>query len=308
VEDPQSNSGKFTVSFRNPTKNISGVKAYKDTYELFSHLLFRNCNLGFVSGGYRGIDYPGYGITRSGYELAKHFEKPCVVIMCNAGLPDSNQNSDALGLYGMHWGDDTEALSLMSDGAVFIAPFGAWTYIELALLTRRQKPVVIYFEDKLFGSAHPPENEEERKNVTDNWKNLGYADSDHAGIILLLKSKSDDAAKFKIDKNAFWGTWYHHFDKDKKYSVPIVNTHAAAAKYVLDNLESPCEYTKKARYLAAALDIDPTANVDTTLDRKLTYRMDPFSGVYETVNIKTSGLAVESGVRDFCLTNTNVVK
>ena len=33
-------------------------RSYDDTYELFSNLLYRNCNLGFITEGYKGIHYP----------------------------------------------------------------------------------------------------------------------------------------------------------------------------------------------------------------------------------------------------------
>ena len=109
--------------------NSAAQNAYKYTQELFSNLLFRNCNLGFISGGYSGFNATQFGITRSGYEMAKKYEKPVVTIMCNAGRFDKNENSDAIGFYGMHWSDDTRALSSFSDAAIMIAPFGAWSQI-----------------------------------------------------------------------------------------------------------------------------------------------------------------------------------
>jgi len=128
------------------TDNFSASQnAYKYTKELYSNLLFRNCNLGFISGGYSGVGATQFGITRSGYEMAKKYEKPIVTIMCNAGRFDKNEHSDATGFYGMHWSDDTRALSTFADAAIMIAPFGAWSQIELFYLSYKNKPCSIYF-------------------------------------------------------------------------------------------------------------------------------------------------------------------
>lgn len=125
------------------------MNAYNFTKEIISGLLFRNCNLGIISGGYSGILASECGITRTGYEIAKHYEKPVVTIMCSAGRFDRNRNSDAIGFYGIHWGDDTKALSSFADGAVMIAPFGAWSQVELFFLSYKKKPCAIYL-DQLY--------------------------------------------------------------------------------------------------------------------------------------------------------------
>lgn len=270
--------------------NQTPLRTYHDTYELFSNLLFRNCNLGFMTGGYKGVDFPGYGVTRSGYELAKHFEKPSVVIMCNAGVADSHEHTDALGLYGMHWGDDTEVLSLMADAGIFIAPFGAWTYIEIALLSHRQKPIVIYFDSDLFILN------------SSNWEKLGYGKSDHPNIQKLLASKDNDDgfAKYKITKNSFWGSWYVHYDTKKEHGIPIVRDYAAAATYILANLESPCAYTTKAHLLAKALGIHNETPIKLTLNRSLEYKLNDFTGTYEKVNINRSNLTEMVNNTNYC--------
>lgn len=117
--------------FYEPVDKTATMNAYNFTKEIISGLLFRNYNLGIISGGYSGILASECGITRTGYEIAKHYEKPVVTIMCSAGRFDRNRHSDAIGYYGMHWGDDTKALSSFADGAVMIAPFGAWSQVEL---------------------------------------------------------------------------------------------------------------------------------------------------------------------------------
>jgi len=133
--------------FYEPTKKTAAMNAYKFTKEIMSGMLFRNCNLGIISGGYSGIIASECGITRTGYEVAKHYEKPVVTIMCNAGRFDKNKHSDAIGYYGMHWGDDTKALSSFADGAVMIAPFGAWSQVELFFLSYKKKPCAIYLDE-----------------------------------------------------------------------------------------------------------------------------------------------------------------
>lgn len=135
--------------FYEPTNKTAAMKAYEYTKEIMSGLLFRNCNIGIITGGYSGIVASECGITRTGYEVAKHYEKPVVTIMCNAGRFDKNKHSDAIGYYGMHWGDDTKALSSFADGAVMISPFGAWSQVELFFLSYKKKPCAIYL-DKLY--------------------------------------------------------------------------------------------------------------------------------------------------------------
>lgn len=144
VKDNSSNT--FMHTFYVPEKKSAAQLAYIHTKEIMSNLLFRECNLGIVTGGYSGLVASECGITRTGYEIAKHYEKPIVTIMCNAGRFDKNKHSDAIGYYGMHWGDDTKALSSLVDGAVMIAPFGAWSQVELFYLSYKKKPVCIYLD------------------------------------------------------------------------------------------------------------------------------------------------------------------
>jgi hypothetical protein len=64
--------------------------------------------------------------------------------MCAEGELDAHQFSDATLIYGEHWGEDTIALSQLTDGAIIIAPFGGWTYVECLALLAKRKIVAIY--------------------------------------------------------------------------------------------------------------------------------------------------------------------
>jgi hypothetical protein len=94
-----------------------------------SNLLFASPAYGFISGGYKGFKDNAYGITRSGYEIAKKYNRPILTIMCKEGMHDAHEYSDATLIYGEHWGEDTIALSQLTDGAIIIAPFGCLTYV-----------------------------------------------------------------------------------------------------------------------------------------------------------------------------------
>lgn len=111
---------------------------------IMSNLLFTSPAYGFISGGYKGFKDDAYGITRSGYEIAKKYNRPILTIMCKEGMHDSHEYSDATLIYGEHWGEDTIALSQLTDGAIIIAPFGGWTYVECLALLSQQKIVGIY--------------------------------------------------------------------------------------------------------------------------------------------------------------------
>jgi hypothetical protein len=111
---------------------------------VMSNLLFTNPEYGFISGGYKGFKQNAYGITRSGYEIAKQYNRPILTIMCKEGMHDAHEYSDATLIYGEHWGEDTIALSQLTDGAIVIAPFGGWTYIECLSLLATKKIVGIY--------------------------------------------------------------------------------------------------------------------------------------------------------------------
>jgi hypothetical protein len=127
-----------------PENKSAAQMAYLYTKELLSNLLFRECNLGIIICGYGGVIASECGITRTVYELAKYYEKPVISITCNAGLFDKNAHSDVIGYYGMHWGEDTKALSSYVDGAIMIAPFGAWSQLELFYLLNKEKPTAIF--------------------------------------------------------------------------------------------------------------------------------------------------------------------
>jgi hypothetical protein len=111
---------------------------------IMSNLLFTSPAYGFISGGYKGFKDDAYGITRSGYEIAKKYNRPILTIMCKEGMHDAHEYSDATLIYGEHWGEDTIALSQLTDGAIIIAPFGGWTYVECLALLSQNKIVGIY--------------------------------------------------------------------------------------------------------------------------------------------------------------------
>jgi hypothetical protein len=111
---------------------------------VMSNLIFASPSYAFISGGYKGFKESKYGITRSGYEIAKKYNRPILTIMCAEGLHDSHDYSDAQLIYGEHWGEDSIALSQLTDGAIVISPFGGWTYIECLTLLANKKIVVIY--------------------------------------------------------------------------------------------------------------------------------------------------------------------
>ena len=111
---------------------------------VMSNLIFTSPSYGFISGGYKGFKDNAYGITRSGYEIAKKYNRPILTIMCKEGMHDAHEYSDATLIYGEHWGEDTIALSQFTDGAIIIAPFGGWTYVECLALLAQKKVVGIY--------------------------------------------------------------------------------------------------------------------------------------------------------------------
>ncbi len=119
------------------------IKAKKITKKLISNLLFLMPKTGFITGGYKGFKSKMYGITRSGYEIAKEYEKPILTIMCKEGLDDYHLFADATYVFGEHWGEDTIALSSLTDGAIFIAPVGGWSFLEMMNIIYHDKPVAI---------------------------------------------------------------------------------------------------------------------------------------------------------------------
>jgi hypothetical protein len=123
---------------------IIQVRTAVITDYIMSNLLFASPSYAFISGGYKGFKDNKYGVTRSGYEISKRYNRPILTIMCAEGLHDSHAYSDAILIYGEHWGEDSIALSQLTDGAIIIAPFGGWTYIECLTLLANKKIVGIY--------------------------------------------------------------------------------------------------------------------------------------------------------------------
>ena len=131
--------GKARFGFANIINRTALLTDY-----VMSNLIFTSPTYAFISGGYKGFKSNKYGITRSGYEIAKKYNRPILTIMCKEGMVDAHEYSDATLIYGEHWGEDTIALSQLTDGAIVIAPFGGWTYIECLALLANKKIVGIY--------------------------------------------------------------------------------------------------------------------------------------------------------------------
>ena len=166
INDTTSRTEKILTDYQLKYISILGKARFGDsdikyrtailTDYIMSNLLFTSPAYGFMSGGYKGFKDNKFGITRSGYEIAKKYNRPILTIMCKEGMHDYHEYSDATLIYGEHWGEDTIALSQFTDGAIVIAPFGGWTYIECLALLKNKKIVGIYndlynilnFEDK----------------------------------------------------------------------------------------------------------------------------------------------------------------
>lgn len=102
----------------------------------------REKKLVILTGGYKGELDGKYGATRAGYDLAKKNGIGSLVIMPKAGEKDSHVNVDVKNIVGDMWGDDTQALITACDAAIVLTPHGLWTEIEVANLTRQDKPFV----------------------------------------------------------------------------------------------------------------------------------------------------------------------
>ena len=155
-------------------KNIIYRTSFVSDY-VMANLLFASPTYAFISGGYKGFKSQAYGVTRSGYEIAKKYNRPILTIMCKEGEIDSHEFSDAKLIYGEHWGEDTIALSQLTDGAIIIAPFGGWTYIECLSLLANKKIVGIYNDlynilnyEKLFSDAELSNKDELSKKINKN--------------------------------------------------------------------------------------------------------------------------------------------
>ena len=255
------------------TETNAAIESYERTNEIFSNILFKNCNLGFITGGYAGRFDNIHGVTRTGYELAKKYEKPIISIMCNAGRFDKNQFTDVDVFFGMHWGDDTKALSSFSDAAVMIAPFGAWSNIELFYLSYKRKPTVIYLSKIYVEKFIELINKEIYKEIiltrqitlyelfmgnkdfSDEFiKNLNLKDSDKFGISTLLKNITivtieenlnlvDLLAKEYSDTNNIkdlFTLWFPHYIRDKsiKNAIPVFIEYISLSNYITNSLTS----------------------------------------------------------------------
>jgi hypothetical protein len=145
-------------------------KTAEITDYVMSNLIFASPTYGFISGGYKGFKDDAYGITRSGYEIAKKYNRPILTIMCKEGTFDSHEYSDATLIYGEHWGEDTIGLSQFTDGAVVFAPFGGWTYVECLGLLEKKKIVGIY--NNSFNILNYIADDKIKKNNTNFFKFL----------------------------------------------------------------------------------------------------------------------------------------
>ena len=185
---------------------IIQVRTAVVTDYIMSNLLFVSPSYAFISGGYKGFKDNKYGVTRSGYEISKRYNRPILTIMCAEGLKDSHEYSDSTLIYGEHWGEDSIALSQLTDGAIIIAPFGGWTYIECLTLLANKKIVGIYndFFNILNYNQELSTNENENSNFfkfTDTEQNNIINYNINYYLILLFLIKDDDV--YIKDKNIF---------------------------------------------------------------------------------------------------------
>ena len=268
--------------FKKADISTAAIDSYNRTNEIFSNLLFRNCNLGFITGGFSGNYVNVCGVTRTGYEIAKKYEKPIISIMCNAGRFDKNKFTDVDVFFGMHWGDDTPALSSFTDGAIMIAPFGAWSNIELFYLSYKKKPCVIYFENQYVDFFNNFINQSENidfftktklsiyeifikneKNISNLFLNeFNLKQSDTFGFGTILKNlkiiKTDDklqlidelAKKYSRENNLenLLTIWFPHYiidesDKKPNNGIMVFTDYNNLTKYILNKLSQ--EYIEK---------------------------------------------------------------
>ena len=73
----------------------------------------------------------------------------CLSCLPEAGVDNMipNTTDTVISVYGDSWGDETPALTYLSDMAVATAPFGTWTFIELANLVHLNRTVAILLVD-----------------------------------------------------------------------------------------------------------------------------------------------------------------
>jgi|688.fasta_scaffold00882_6 hypothetical protein len=188
---------------------IIQVRTAVVTDYIMSNLLFASPSYAFISGGYKGFKDNKYGVTRSGYEISKRYNRPILTIMCAEGLHDAHEYSDAKLIYGEHWGEDSIALSQLTDGAIIIAPFGGWTYIECLTLLANQKIVGIYndFFNILNYNQDIKSNENENSNffkftLTEQKNIINYNINYYLILLYLLNKPGDEDVTIK-DKQQF---------------------------------------------------------------------------------------------------------
>jgi hypothetical protein len=187
------------------------IRSQMVTDYVMSNLLFTSPCYAFISGGYKGFDESCYGITRSGYEIAKKYVRPILTIMCNEGKHDSHGFSDAELIYGEHWGEDSIALSQLTDGAIIIAPFGGWTYIECLTLLANKKIIAIFNDlyNILNYENYEQLSDEELKSVVEKEKGE-YDGASVKEIEQSIRNKSIN----KISNQNFF-----NFNKTEQYSI-----------------------------------------------------------------------------------------
>jgi hypothetical protein len=306
-------------------QNKAAQNAYLFTEEIFSNLLFTNCNLGFISGGYSGKVSSQCGITRTGYEMAKKYEKPIVTIMCNAGRFDRNKHSDVIGYYGMHWSDDTKALSSLSDAAIMIAPFGAWSQIELFYLLYKDKPTAVYLDQKhIEYLTNILTNDNRGQNIKDFFNNetiykeyisyFGLGSSDKFGMDILFETLIYDGNNiipneitqkninifnkmFNIPEGHIFTIWYpHYLNNTKDIGIPIFINYNNITKYILNRLSLNKDNIKtKTLDFQKILDIKKPTQIELTLNRTVE---NPFNTIVGTYELKDK---IRSDLKDIIL-------
>lgn len=301
------------ITYNNKTNNKLSYNLFTSRVALnnesvASSLLFRDSNLGFVTGGYNGYSHFGewndennnpnegllqsYGITRSGYEIAKKYDKPVIGVMCKGGMHAYNQNPDANGIYGDHWGDDTPGLSFVSDAAIIQAPYGAWTQIELAYFSARKKPVCIYvpieFIDKnaankilKSSSSVSVKNKKDNKNKLYELLKNGISGADKRNLDelkdIIIKAK-------KAEKQPMYEFHY------KSNPIPIFTDFNKASKYIHDELnklekKNPNYHLDKAKDILMAFNKSKLPSKDKPKNtKKITLTLD--NQISKYMNIK----------------------
>jgi hypothetical protein len=279
---------------------IIQVRTAVVTDYIMSNLLFASPSYAFISGGYKGFKDNKYGVTRSGYEISKRYNRPILTIMCAEGLHDSHEYSDALLIYGEHWGEDSIALSQLTDGAIIIAPFGGWTYIECLTLLANKKIVGIY--NDFFNILNYDEDTKNPKNENSNFfkftpteqQNIINYNIYYYLILLYLLNKTSDS---DIDKKEILITSLRLAvqllsvlklllgDATKKYRSTVVPMEERISK-ISDNVEVSQQsliYLKQkfAKYIDNIIKIINKFNdLKTALDYQIYKNLENINKIY----------------------------